>query len=76
MINMSLREIDSFPYLKDKIWFNNAGQGVTPESTVKIVEKYVADFCCVMRGEKPSDTNYGEVRIKSSIRIWGACVVK
>ena len=65
MIEMSLREIDAFPYLEDKIWFNNAAQGVTPESTTKIVEKYFADFCCVMRGEKPSDTNYGEVRDNS-----------
>jgi len=62
---MSLRETDNFPYLKGKIWLNNAAQGVTPESTIKIVEKYFADFSCVMRGEKPSDTNYGEVRVNS-----------
>lgn len=65
MIDMSLREIDSFPFLEDKIWFNNAASGVTPESTNKIVEKYFADFSRVMRGEKPSDTNYGDVRANS-----------
>ena len=62
---MSLREIDYFPFLEDKIWFNNAASGVTPESTIKIMEKYIADFSCVMRGEKPSDTNYGDVRANS-----------
>jgi selenocysteine lyase/cysteine desulfurase len=65
LIDMSLRETDNFPYLEDKIWFNNAGQGVTPKSTTKIVEEYLADFCCVMRGEKPSGTDYGEVRVNS-----------
>ena len=62
---MSLRETDDFPYLEGKIWFNNAAQGVTPESTTKIVEKYFADFCRVMRGEKPSGTDYGEGRANS-----------
>ena len=62
---MSLRETDDFPYLDDKIWFNNAASGVTPESTTKIVEKYLADFCSVMRGEKPIDANYGDIRDNS-----------
>ena len=65
LIKVSLREIDAFPYLKDKIWFNNAAQGVTPESTTRVVEKYISDFCSAMRGEKPSDTNYAEVRNNS-----------
>ena len=65
MIDMSLREIDNFPFLEDKIWFNNAASGVTPESTTKIVEKYLANFSRVMRGEKPIDANYGDIRDNS-----------
>jgi selenocysteine lyase/cysteine desulfurase len=66
---MSLREIDNFPYLEDKIWFNNAASGVTPESTIKIVEKYLADFSCAMRGEKLIDAKYGDIRVNSKKRF-------
>jgi selenocysteine lyase/cysteine desulfurase len=65
VIVMSLRIVDDFPYLEEKIWFNNAASGVCPLSTVKVAEQYMADFFSTMKGEKVRGTDYGEVRNNS-----------
>ena len=38
---MSLRKFDGFPSLKDQIYFNNAAQGAVPESTIRVIERYM-----------------------------------
>lgn len=62
---MSLREVDDFPYLEDKIWLNNAAQGVCPLSTIKVVEQYMADFLSTLKAEETSGTDYDEVKENS-----------
>ena len=61
---MSLRTVDSFPYLEDKIYFNCAAQGAVPESTTRVIEKYFKDYCDTIRGKK-TDTNYRDVKANS-----------
>ena len=61
---MSLRTVDSFPYLDDKIYFNCAAQGAVPESTTGVIEKYCKDYCETIRGKK-TDTNYRDVKANS-----------
>ena len=61
---MSLRTVDSFPFLEGKIYFNCAAQGAVPESTTKVIEKYFRDYSDTIRGEK-TDTNYREVKANS-----------
>ena len=47
---MSLREKDNFPFLEDKIYFNNASTGAVPESTIKTIDQYRADYHDTMIG--------------------------
>ncbi|MFW9835574.1 MAG: aminotransferase class V-fold PLP-dependent enzyme, partial [Candidatus Thorarchaeota archaeon] len=63
---MSLRTVDDFPFLKDKIYFNCAAQGAVPESTTRVIERYFNDYCAVIRGKpNPEAPNYREVKTNS-----------
>ncbi len=63
---MSLRTVDDFPFLKDKIYFNCAAQGAVPESTTRVIEKYISDYCDTIRGKQnPDAPNYREVKVNS-----------
>jgi selenocysteine lyase/cysteine desulfurase len=63
---MSLRIVDDFPFLKDKIYFNCAAQGAIPESTTQTIEKYIEDYCDTIRGkQRPDALNYREVKDNS-----------
>jgi selenocysteine lyase/cysteine desulfurase len=58
--------VDTFPFLEDKIYFNNAAQGAVPESTTRVVEEYIKDYCDSIRGKKKADSpNYPEVKANS-----------
>ena len=63
---MSLRTVDEFPYLEGKIYFNCAAQGAVPESTTRVIEKYISDYGDIVRGkQKPDAPNYREVKANS-----------
>jgi selenocysteine lyase/cysteine desulfurase len=63
---MSLRSTDEFPFLNDKIYFNCSSYGAVPESTTKVIERYIADYCDEIRGKQRSNpTNYSEVKANS-----------
>lgn len=63
---MSLRNIDEFPFLNDKIYFDCAAYGVVPESTTKVIERYIEDYCDEIRGKQESNiTDYSEVKANS-----------
>ena len=66
MIVMSLRTVDDFPFLEDKIYFNCAAQGAVPESTTRVIERYFNDYCATIRGKpNPDAPNYREVKTSS-----------
>lgn len=63
---MSLRTVDDFSFLEDKIYFNCAAQGVVPESTIRVIEQYIEDYTSTIRGRpKPDSPDYKEVRTNS-----------
>jgi len=63
---MSLRTVDDFPFLKDKIYFNCAAQGAVPESTTRVIERYFNDYCATIRGNpNPDAPNYSDVKANS-----------
>lgn len=58
--------MDTFPFLEDKIYFNNSSQGAVPESTTRKVEEYIKDYCDSIRGKKKTDPSiYSEVKTNS-----------
>ena len=66
MIEMSLRTVDDFPLLKEKIYFNCAAQGAVPESTIKVIEKYALDYTATIRGNpNPDAPDYNMVKENS-----------
>jgi len=66
LIVMSLRTVDDFPYLEDKIYFNCAAQGIVPESTTKVIEQYIKDYTDYIRGKQnPDAPDYAEVKANS-----------
>ena len=65
MIDMSLRTVDDFPFLVDKIYFNCAAQGAVPDSTTRVIERYFKDYCDSIRGKKNDAPNYREVKTNS-----------
>lgn len=63
---MSLRTVDDFSFLEDKIYFNCAAQGVVPESTIRVIEQYIEDYTSTIRGRpKPDSPDYKEVMTNS-----------
>jgi selenocysteine lyase/cysteine desulfurase len=66
--------LDAFPFLEDKIYFNNSSRGAVPESTTCVLEEYIIDYCNLMRGKKKTDTpNYAEVK-KNSKRLFSEVI--
>ncbi|MCX6642776.1 MAG: aminotransferase class V-fold PLP-dependent enzyme, partial [Candidatus Bathyarchaeota archaeon] len=49
---MVLKLKDEFPLTKGKIYFDTAVNGAMPESTLKVVEAYIADLTAMFRGQR------------------------
>lgn len=66
LIKLSLRTVDDFPYLENKIYFNCAAEGMVPESTTQVMERYFKNYTEKIRGKlNPDSSNYDDVRINS-----------
>jgi selenocysteine lyase/cysteine desulfurase len=63
---LSLRTVDDFPFLEDKIYFNCAADGAVPESTTQVIERYFKDYASQIRGKpNPDSPDYDEVKANS-----------
>jgi cysteine desulfurase / selenocysteine lyase len=65
---MVLKLKDEFPLTKGKIYFDTAVNGAMPESTLKVVEAYIADLAAMFRGQRPWPdglSEWGKKRLNS-----------
>lgn len=65
---MVLKLKDEFPLTKGKIYFDTAVNGAMPESTLKVVEAYIADLTAMFRGQRPWPgglSEWGKKRLNS-----------